>query len=118
MPNPPGVYTHAYERPCTHVKDPVVHVSLVDYGNTKITSMHVYPRRQNVAAQLAEELRTVTYRYATPPLEDAEKNTQKMLAFKKTNQNTQEIKIKSERFLISTRQNNFPCKFVMAQSFV
>ena len=29
-----------------------------------------------------------------------------MLAFKKTNQNTQEVK--HERFLISTRQNNVP----------
>ena len=25
VPNP-RVYTHVYERPCTHVKDPVVHV--------------------------------------------------------------------------------------------
>ena len=66
MPSP-RVYTHACERPCTHVKDPTVHVrvSLVDYGNTKITSMHFSPRRQNVAAQVVEELKMV--RYATPP---------------------------------------------------
>ena len=33
----------------------------MDYGNTKITSMHMYPRRRNVATQVAEELQTVTY---------------------------------------------------------
>ena len=32
----------------------------MDYGNTKIPSMHLYPRRLNVAAQVAEELKTVT----------------------------------------------------------
>ena len=36
-----------------------------DYGNTKITSMHLYPQSRNVAAQMAEEFTTVTY--ATPP---------------------------------------------------
>ena len=36
----------------------------MDYGNTEITRMHLYPRRRNVAVQVAEELKTVTY--ATP----------------------------------------------------
>ena len=34
----------------------------------KITSMHLYPRRWNVAAQVVEELKAVTY--ATPPMEE------------------------------------------------
>ena len=55
-----------------HVKDPVVHVSLMDYGNKKITSMHLYPLRQNVADQVAEELKTV--KYATPAMEERSKN--------------------------------------------
>ena len=38
------------------------------YGNTKLTSMHLYSRRWNVVAQVAEELETVTY--ATPPIEE------------------------------------------------
>ena len=33
----------------------------------KITRMHLYPRRQNVAAQVVEELKMVAY--ATPPME-------------------------------------------------
>ena len=50
-----------------HIKHPVVHVgSLVDYGNKKITGAHLYTRRQNVAAQVVEELKTFTY--ATPLL--------------------------------------------------
>ena len=53
------------------VKDPVIHVSLVDYGNMKITSMHLYPRRWNVTAQVMEELKTVTY--TTPPMEERRK---------------------------------------------
>ena len=61
MPNP-RVSTHAYERPCTHIKDPSSPCqSLVDYGNTKITSVHLYPQRRNVAAQVVEGLNTVTY---------------------------------------------------------
>ena len=72
VPNP-HVYMHACETPCMHVKDPVVHVkSSVDYGNTKITSMHMYPRRWNVAAQVAEELKMVTC--ASPPIEERRKN--------------------------------------------
>ena len=60
---------HANERPCTHVKDPVVHV---EFGglwmeHTKLTSMHLYLRIWNVAAQVLEELETVTY--ATPPMD-------------------------------------------------
>ena len=37
----------------------------------KITSMHLYPRRWNVAAQVAEELKMVTY--ATPLMEERRK---------------------------------------------
>ena len=49
-----------------HIKNPVVHVkSLVDYGSMKITSMHLYPQRWNVAVQVVEELKTITY--STPP---------------------------------------------------
>ena len=47
----------------------------MDYGNTKIPSNHLYPRRQNVAAQVAEELKTVTY--ATPPMEERRKKKKK-----------------------------------------
>ena len=36
-------------------------MSSVDYGNTKIASMHLYPQRRNVAAQVSDELKTVTY---------------------------------------------------------
>ena len=35
----------------------------MDYGNTKITRLHFYPRRRNVAAQVAEEFKMVTYGY-------------------------------------------------------
>ena len=34
----------------------------------KITNMHLYPRRRNVAVQVAEELKTGTY--ATSPMEE------------------------------------------------
>ena len=34
----------------------------------KITSMHLYPQRQNVTAQVAEEFKMVTY--ATSPMEE------------------------------------------------
>ena len=40
----------------------------MDDGNTKITSMHLYPQRRKVAAQVAEELKTVTY--GTPLMEE------------------------------------------------
>ena len=33
----------------------------MDYGNTNITGMHLYPQRRNVPAQVAEELKTVIY---------------------------------------------------------
>ena len=36
----------------------------MDYGNTKLISIRLYPRRRNAAAQVAEELKTVTH--ATP----------------------------------------------------
>ena len=35
--------------------------------------MHLYPQRRDVAAQVAEELNTVTY--ATPPMEERRKKT-------------------------------------------
>ena len=57
--------------------------SSVDYGNTIITSMHLYPRRRNVAAEVAEELKTVTY--ATPILwrnAEEEKNRKKIRIFR------------------------------------
>ena len=38
----PRENTHAYERPRTHVSPCQ---SSVDYGNTTITSMHLYPRK-------------------------------------------------------------------------
>ena len=53
---------HVCTRPCQ---------SLVDYRNMKITGMHLYPQRWNVAAQVAEELKMVTY--ATPPMEESRK---------------------------------------------
>ena len=65
---PPYVYArirntmYARSRSCNPCQ------SGVDYGNTKITSMHLYLRRRNVAAQMAEEYKTVTY--ATPPMEE------------------------------------------------
>ena len=37
--------------------------------------MHLYPRRRNVAAKVAEELKTVTY--ATPPMEECRKKRKK-----------------------------------------
>ena len=62
-PTPVCIYMHIiYVRQCMHVKGPCQ--SSVDYGNTKITSMHLYPQRWNVAAQVVEEIKTVTY--ATP----------------------------------------------------
>ena len=39
--------------------------------------MHLYTRRRNVAAQVAEELKTVTY--ATPPLEECRKEKKKII---------------------------------------
>ena len=66
---------------CAHVKDPVVHGVRVpvDYGNTNITSMHLCPRRRNVAAQVAEELKTDTY--ATAPMEKRRKKGEKSIYF-------------------------------------
>ena len=43
----------------------------------KYTSIHLYPQRQNVAAQ--EELKTVTY--ATPPMEERRKNNNKTVYY-------------------------------------
>ena len=39
--------------------------------------MHLYHRRRNVAAQMAEELKTVTY--VTPPMEESRKKRRKKL---------------------------------------
>ena len=47
-------------------------LSSVDYGNTKITSMHLYPRRRNVAAQVT---------YATPPMEEGRKKENSEAAY-------------------------------------
>ena len=46
-----------------------------DNENTKITSMHLYPRRRNGAAQMAEELKTVTY--ANPSYAGTQKERKK-----------------------------------------
>ena len=72
VPQPPCIHRHAKamcepERSCGPCQ------SLVDYGNTKITTMHLHPQRQNVAAQVAEELKTVTY--ATAPMEERRKES-------------------------------------------
>ena len=45
----------------------------MDYGDTKIPSMHLYPRRRNVAAEVAEELKTVTYATPQAPMEERRK---------------------------------------------
>ena len=68
---PPCVYGQHTKDHVRTLKDPVVHVRVrwIDYGNTKITSLHLYPRRRNVAGQVAEELKTVTL-YATSPMEE------------------------------------------------
>ena len=60
-----------------HVKDPVVHVRVqwIIYENTNISSMHLYPRRCSVAAQVAEELKMAAY--ATPPMEEHRKKERK-----------------------------------------
>ena len=48
----------------------------MDYENTKITSMHfLYPRRRDVAAHVAEELKPVTY--TTPPIEERRKKSRR-----------------------------------------
>ena len=75
VPNP-CVYMYAYQRPCTFH---VVHIyqSLVDYGNMNITSTHLYPQRQNVAAEVAKELKMVTY--ATPPNGGVERRKEKKM---------------------------------------
>ena len=56
-------------------------LSLVNYGNMKITSMHLYPHAQrwNVATQVAEELKTVTY--AIPHMEERRKKKRKKIQF-------------------------------------
>ena len=41
--------------------------SLVDYGNTKITSMHLYPQRWNVADQSGGGIKNGHICYHTPP---------------------------------------------------
>ena len=49
----------------------------MDYGNTKITSMQLYPRRWNVAAQVVKELKTVTYATPRNPMEERRKKERK-----------------------------------------
>ena len=57
--------THT-KRPRTHVKESCSpRQSLVDYGNMKITRMHLYPRRRSVGCPSGGGFKTVTY--ATPP---------------------------------------------------
>ena len=77
-PTPVCIRTHTKD----HVRmlnNPVVHARvLVDYGNTKITSMHLYPQRRNVAVQVAEELKTVTY--AAPSYGGTQKKNRKKTA--------------------------------------
>ena len=74
---PPCVYApirktmYARTKSCSPCK------SSMDYGNTKITSKHLYPGRRNVAAQVADELKTVTY--ATPPMEERTKKERKKI---------------------------------------
>ena len=45
------------------------------WKRTKITGKHLYLHKQNAAAQVAEELKTVTY--ATPPMEERRKKERK-----------------------------------------
>ena len=71
---PVCIRTHVYERPCPHVKDPVVRVRV----RGKITSMHLYPRRRNVAGQVAEELKTA--KYTTPPTEERRKKIRRKMS--------------------------------------
>ena len=40
-----GIRAHAYERPCTHVKDHVVHVRIRWIMETR-KCMHLYPRKR------------------------------------------------------------------------
>ena len=63
-----------------YVKDPVVHVR-VHYGN-KNNQHALVPPKWNVAAQLAEELKTVTD--DTPPLEEHRKRKRKKRKLTKT----------------------------------
>ena len=44
-----------------------------------MTSMHLYPRRRNVAAQVANDLKTVTY--ATPPMEGRRKKEEETFQY-------------------------------------
>ena len=53
---------------CKNLSDTTLSQFSGNYGNTKITSMHLYSRRRNVAAQVVEELKMVTY--ATLPMEE------------------------------------------------
>ena len=80
-PTPVCIRT-AYERPCrlrtlkilSSVSQSETGDGLWKHENNQ-RSMHLYPRRRNVAAQVAEELKTVTY--AIPPMEERRKKRKK-----------------------------------------
>ena len=64
-PTPVCMRTHTKDHVC-YVKDPVVHVRVWwIYENTKITSMHLYPRRWNVAAPSGGGIKNGHIRYTT-----------------------------------------------------
>ena len=76
VPNHPCVYT------CMHTKDHVCTLKILwfisEFGGLwkhENNSMHLYPWRWNVAAQMVEELKTVTY--ATSPMEKQRKEKKK-----------------------------------------
>ena len=68
VPNPLCVYACIWKTMYAHYRSCSPCQSSVDYGNMKITSMNLYPQRRNVAAQVAEKFKTVTY--ATSPMEE------------------------------------------------
>ena len=47
----------------------------MEYGNTTIIGMHLYPRRRKVAAQVTEELKMVTY--AKTPMKERRRRTRR-----------------------------------------
>ena len=76
-PTPVCIYTRAYERPCTRVKDPVVHVRVRWIMETPKKHRHalVPPKTGMWLPTLAEELKTATY--TTPPVEERRKKERK-----------------------------------------
>ena len=53
----------------------------MDYGNRKTTSMRVYPRRRNVAAQVTEELKNDHIRYPSYGGTQKRKRKQKCIIY-------------------------------------